>query len=68
MRINERVCDICGARMWNMDLQFWVKSRVKYGFPALCMKNYDICDKCFAELQVLIKERTKQKEPPKEET
>lgn len=61
MRIKERVCDICGVRMCDMDLQFRVKSRVKFGLPALCMKNYDICDKCFVELQSLIKEKAKQK-------
>lgn len=63
MKIRERVCDICGARMWDTDLQFLVKPRVKFGVPMLCMNNYDICDKCFAELQVLIKEKAKQKTP-----
>lgn len=63
MKIRERVCDICGARMWDVDLQFWVKSRVKFGCPMLGMNHYDVCDSCFAELQVLIKEKAKQKTP-----
>lgn len=68
MRVNERVCDICGKHMGSMDLQFWINPKVKFGYPVLGMKCYDVCNQCFAEIQVIMQERTKQKEPPKEET
>ena len=68
MRIKERVCDICGASLGKRDFQFWIKPKVKFGYPEIGMTCFDICGDCFAELQVLIQERTKQKKPPKEET
>lgn len=66
MRINERVCDMCGARLWGNDFQYWIKPKVKFGYPLIGMQWFDICEDCFAELQVAVKERIKQKEPPKE--
>lgn len=63
MRIRKRVCDICKCPLWDMDIQFWIKPKVKFGCPALGMKHYDVCDSCFAELQVLIEEKIKKKLP-----
>ena len=52
MKVRCRECDICGKRM---DFQFRIrKPKVLFGYPELGMNDYDVCDECFAELQVLI--------------
>lgn len=66
MRIRKRVCDICGDSLWDMTFQFWLKPKVKFGYPALGMKHYDVCDSCFAKLQVLIEEKIKRKKSSEE--
>lgn len=66
MKIRCRRCDICGMEMDGRDFQFWVKPKVKFGYPALGMKHYDVCNNCFAELQVLIEEKIKRKESSEE--
>ena len=66
MKIRCRTCDICGVKLWDMNFQWWIKSRVRRGYPALGMKNYDVCETCFAELQVMLKEKAKMNERPED--
>lgn len=55
MKIKCRECDICGAQMDGRDCQFWLRlPRVKWGAPIAGMRHMDICDECFAKMQVLI--------------
>ena len=55
MKILCRQCDICGAQMGRYECQCWVRPRILWGVPALRMKRMDICDKCYTEMQVLIR-------------
>ena len=60
MKIRCRECDICGKRM---DFHFRIrKPKVLFGYTELGMSNYDVCGDCFVELEVLIKEKKKQRE------
>lgn len=56
-------CDICGCRMDDYVIRFRIRRpKVKFGYPELGMKRYDVCDECFAELSVLIEEKLRKKE------
>lgn len=63
-KINYRICDVCGEkRLSAIDLQFWLKiplrARLYYGFPAVRMKRYDVCDECMAKItaEVLVQRK-----------
>lgn len=51
MKVNCRICDICGTYLGSHDMQYWLKKpRVKSGFPDLEMKRVDLCFDCYCEL------------------
>lgn len=56
MKVRCRQCDICGAQMGGYDCQFWVRPKFKvlWGAPSIGMNRMDICDECFAKLEVYI--------------
>ncbi len=66
MKIRCRQCDICGVQMGSYDLQFWIRPKVKvlWGVPLIGMRRMDICNECFAKMEVYIQhpELIKQKE------
>ena len=63
MKVKCRTCDICGKQMEDFSLQFRIRMpRVRFGFPDIGLKRYDVCDECFAELSVIILEKKKEKE------
>ena len=55
MKVKCRRCDICMEEMDNWDVQFWIRQRVLWGAPAIGMKRMDICNGCFAKMQVYIR-------------
>lgn len=69
MKVRDRSCDICGrTKLWDTDFQFWLrKPKVWRGYPSFGMKKMDICESCFVELEVLIREREKAKEKQEQE-
>ena len=55
MKIRCRVCDICGKEMYGGTFQYWLrKPIVMLGVPDIGMKRSDVCDSCFAKLEVYI--------------
>ena len=51
MKVNCRMCDICGSFIGNHDMQYWLKKpRIKGGYPDLEMKRVDLCFDCYVEI------------------
>ena len=55
MKIRCRKCDICGAEIGNYDCQFWARPKILWGAPAAGMWRMDICNDCFAKLEMYIR-------------
>ena len=56
MKLNCRVCDICGKQMGRRDWQLWFKLP-KEGCPNLGMKRLDLCIDCYMEFVCDIRRR-----------
>ena len=55
MKVNSRVCDICGDQMSIWYPLYWLrKPIIRWGVPFLGMPRLDICDTCFAKISVMV--------------
>ena len=55
-KINCIQCDICGEFIGSRDAQYLLKlprkARLYYGYPALGMNRYDVCEDCMDKIIV----------------
>ena len=61
MKINCRRCDICGIEIGGRDFMFKIRiPKVKFGYPELGLKRYDVCESCWTKMTIEVLKKTQE--------